>query len=88
MAAAAQTLNDAEVIAYTQLMLDRLGSLQGIDAEQWGCVGFCMGGRFALLAAARFGEALAAGALLHPSRLVTGEGDSPRRSVSSVCAAL
>jgi dienelactone hydrolase len=52
------------------------------------CVGFCAGGRFGLRAASRFGTDVAAAALLHPSRLVTDEPDSPHRQLDAATARL
>jgi carboxymethylenebutenolidase len=54
----------------------------------WGCVGFCMGGRFGLCAAETFGDDVAAASLLHPSRLVTDEPDSPHLAVDRIEGAL
>jgi carboxymethylenebutenolidase len=54
----------------------------------WGCVGFCMGGRFGLRAAEELGSDLAAASLLHPARLVTDEPDSPHLAVDRITAAL
>jgi carboxymethylenebutenolidase len=82
MGAVVARLNDAEVIADTALMLTELR-----DDEPWGCVGFCMGGRFGLRAAQQFDD-LAAVSLLHPSRLVTDEPDAPYRSVDRIEARL
>lgn len=84
MGAAAQSLIDADVLADTHALLARLATDGGVDLERWGCVGFCMGGRFGLRAATEFGGAMVAGALLHPSQLVTGAPDSPHRSLSGV----
>ena len=52
------------------------------------CVGFCMGGRFGLRATEAFGSDVAAASLLHPTRLVTDEPDSPHLGVDRVDAAL
>jgi carboxymethylenebutenolidase len=84
MAAAAQSLGDADVLADTHAVLHLLGSDRRVDLEHWGCVGFCMGGRFGLRAAAEFGDAMVAGALLHPSQLVTDAAESPHRSLDRV----
>jgi len=77
-------VDDGEVLADTERMLQALPAAD----RPWGCVGFCMGGRFGLLAAERFGEGLAAAALLHPSRLVTDEPASPHRLVQGIRGAL
>lgn len=84
MMAAAQGMNDGEVIEDTGALLGRLQDEPSLDASQWGCVGFCMGGRFGLRAAENFGEQVHAASLLHPSRLVTDAPDSPHRAVASI----
>jgi carboxymethylenebutenolidase len=84
MMAAVQKLRDEEVVQDTRAMLERLGAEPSIDASGWGCVGFCMGGRFGMRAAERFGEQVQAASLLHPSRLVTDAPDSPHRGVATV----
>lgn len=53
-----------------------------------GAIGYCMGGRFALIAAARFPEHLGAVASIHGGRLVTPEGDSPHLDAPRVKASL
>jgi carboxymethylenebutenolidase len=47
-----------------------------------------MGGRFGLRAAETFGDDVAAASLLHPSRLVTDEPDSPHLAVDRIEGAL
>jgi carboxymethylenebutenolidase len=47
-----------------------------------------MGARYALRAAEAFGDDVAAASLLHPSRLVTEEPDSPHIAVGGVRGAL
>jgi carboxymethylenebutenolidase len=89
MAAAVSQLADAEVLADTRTLLERLAAGGVAEAEEpWGCVGFCLGGRLGLRAAAAFGEALAAASLLHPSPLVTDEPESPHRQVASIAGEL
>jgi carboxymethylenebutenolidase len=78
-------VKDSEVLADTRLMLELL---PGAGDEPWGCVGFCMGGRFGLRAAEAFGEQVAVAALLHPSRLVTDDADSPHLTLGGVDASL
>lgn len=85
MGALVGRMDDDGVLADTAALLDALPDGQ---ARPWGCVGFCMGGRYGLLAAERFGEAVRAASLLHPSRLVTDGDDSPHRHVAAVTAGL
>lgn len=84
MAAAVSTLEDGPVMEDTEAMLETVHS----GPDGWSCVGICAGGRFAMRAAARFGADLRAVALLHPSRLVTDEPDSPHRSLDGVRSAM
>ena len=53
-----------------------------------GAVGYCMGARHALLAAATFPDAVTAAACLHGGRLVWGGADSPHRAIARVRGAL
>jgi carboxymethylenebutenolidase len=85
MSAIVGRISDAEVVADTRLMLE---AVPAGTRGPWGCVGFCMGGRLGLRAAETFGEEVAAASLLHPSKIVTDEPDSPHLSAGSVDAAL
>jgi carboxymethylenebutenolidase len=85
MGALVARVNDAEVLADTRLMLE---AVPGAADRPWGCVGFCMGGRFGLRAAEGFGEEVAVASLLHPSQLVTDQPDSPHLALGAVDASL
>lgn len=85
MANVVARLHDDDVVEDTRLILSALPSRA---TAPWGCVGFCMGGRFGLRAADAFGGDLAAASLLHPSRLVTEEPDSPHLGLERVGGAL
>ena len=78
-------VHDDDVLEDTRLMLEALSSR---PTGPWGCVGFCMGGRFGLRAAEAFGADVPAASLLHPSRLVTDRPDSPHLAVDRVAGAL
>jgi carboxymethylenebutenolidase len=78
-------VHDDDVLEDTRLLLDTFPA--GTD-RAWACVGFCMGGRFGLRAAETFGNEVAAASLLHPSRLVTDEPDSPHLGVDRIGGAL
>jgi carboxymethylenebutenolidase len=78
-------MRDDDVLEDTTLMLE---ALPDRPAGAWACVGFCMGGRFGLRAAEAFGSNLAAASLLHPSRVVTDEPDSPHLAVDRIAGAL
>jgi len=77
-------IHDDEILEDTRLLLDAVPDGGGA----WGCMGFCMGGRFGMRAAEAFGSDLAAASLLHPTGLVTDEPDSPHLGVDRVEAAL
>jgi carboxymethylenebutenolidase len=85
MRTARDRIEDDEVIEDTRLLL---AMLPDRPTGAWGCVGFCMGGRFGLRAAETFGAELAAASLLHPTGLVTGERDSPHLAVDRVRGSL
>ena len=85
MQAAASRIRDDHVLDDTKRMLE---ALPGRPPGAWGCVGFCMGGRFGLRGAEAFGSDVSAASLLHPSRLVTHEPDSPHLAVDRVAGAL
>jgi carboxymethylenebutenolidase len=85
MQALVARMNDDDVLEDTTLMLEALPERA---AGPWGCVGFCMGGRFGLRAAEAFGTDVAAASLLHPSRIVTDQPDSPHLAVDRVGGAL
>lgn len=85
MGALVARVKDDDVLADTERLLAALPD--EVDGP-WGCIGFCMGGRFGLLASERFGDDVAAAALLHPSRLVTDEPDSPHRHVGGIRGSL
>ena len=65
------------VMEDTARFLDFLELQPSIAGQKIGCVGYCMGGRFALSAAGTFPERIAAAASLHGSRLATDQPDSP-----------
>jgi carboxymethylenebutenolidase len=77
------SLDDQAILEDTERVVTAVGA-----HGQWGCVGFCMGGRFGLRAAETFGDDVAAASLLHPSRLVTDEPDSPHLAVDRIEGAL
>lgn len=78
-------MQDDDVLEETRLLL---AMLPDRPAGRWGCVGFCMGGRFGLRAAEEFGSEVGAASLLHPTGLVTDDPDSPHRAVGRVQGAL
>lgn len=83
MGVLAHGIDDAAVSDDIALMLDQIA-----PGSPWGALGICMGGRMALQAAQRFGDQLVAASLVHPSRLVTDEPNSPHSELDRVGAAL
>ena len=55
-----------------------------LGATRLGAVGYCMGARHALLAAATYPDRIAAAACLHGGRLVWDGEDSPHRAIARV----
>ncbi len=78
-------IQDDEILEDTRLLLAMLPER---PAGPWGCVGFCMGGRFGFRAAETFGSELAAASLLHPTGLVADTPDSPHLQADRVKAGL
>jgi len=65
------------VMRDTAAFLNFLGPQPFVAGEKVGCVGYCMGGGFALSAAGTFPERVAAAASFHGGRLATDHTDSP-----------
>jgi carboxymethylenebutenolidase len=65
------------VMSDVALCLDTLASRPDVDPARIGAIGYCMGGRNAFLAAARFPKRLRATASIHPGGIVTGDERSP-----------
>src|SRR5271170_557720 len=71
------SLNNRLVMEDTVSFLDFLARQPTVATKTIGCVGYCMGGPFALSAAGTFPEKIAAAAALHASGLATEQSDSP-----------
>lgn len=71
------SLNNRLVMEDTVSFLDFLARQPIVAPKKIGCVGYCMGGPFALSAAGTFPEKIAAAAALHASGLATEKSDSP-----------
>lgn len=74
-------------VAATLAFLDARAEAPGAGAAgPVGIVGYCLGGRLALVAAARLGARIGAVAAYHPGHLVTGAADSPHALASGLRA--
>jgi carboxymethylenebutenolidase len=72
-----RSLNHKLVIEDTASFLDFLNGERSTAGRKVGCVGYCMGGGFALSAAGTFPDRVAAAASFHGARLATDLPDSP-----------
>lgn len=75
-------LTDAMVTADTGALLDALAADTAIGAGTVGAIGYCMGGRHALRAAAAYPARFAAVASLHGTEMATTRPDSPHRGLA------
>ena len=81
-----RSLSNQSVMQDTAGFLDFLELQPSITAQKVGCVGYCMGGAFALSAAGTFPNRIAAAASLHGSNLATDQSDSPHLLASKMRA--
>jgi carboxymethylenebutenolidase len=72
----------------TQLLVDAVAADSRIRADRFGCVGYCLGGRMAFIAAAELAPRVAAAASIHGGGLVTDAPDSPHLGAPRMRAAL
>jgi len=82
-------LSDAMVMRDTEGVLAWLDAAPEAGGASYGCIGFCMGGRFVVRAVSTFPERFAAGTALHPTALLQeGSGDSPHLGLRRATAEL
>lgn len=72
-----KSLNNKLVMSDTAALLDFLEREPRVAGQKIGCVGYCMGGAFALSAAGTFPGRISAAASFHGARLATDQPDSP-----------
>lgn len=72
-----RSIDNELVMEDTASFLDFLELQPAVAGQKIGCVGYCMGGAFALSAAGTFPDRIAAAASVHGSRLATDQPDSP-----------
>lgn len=76
------SLDNRRVAEDTERLLARLPSLPGVSAARAGCLGFSVGGRFAVQAPGLFPDRVAAASSICGTGLVTDADDSPHATVS------
>lgn len=72
------------VVADTEAIFDVIASDPAAADGPKVCVGYCMGARMALHAAAAMADEFVAAAGIHPGALVTDQPDSPHRDLAGV----
>jgi carboxymethylenebutenolidase len=83
-----KSLSNRLVMSDTASFLEFLASRPSVAGTKVGCVGYCMGGAFALSAAGTFPNRIAAAASLHGARLATDQPDSPHLLAPKMRAAI
>ena len=83
-----QGLTTERIAADTAAYLDFLTGQEGVASGPAGIVGYCMGGRNALVAVSALPDRFAALGSFHAGRVVTEGPDSPHRHVGSITAEL
>jgi carboxymethylenebutenolidase len=75
--AASAHVDNANVMRDTRALIDFMNTDKCVRPGPMGCIGYCMGGRFAVLAAGTFPDRIRAAGALFGTRLITESGDSP-----------
>ena len=83
-----RSLNNKIVMEDTASFLDFLEGEPTAAGQKIGCVGYCMGGMFALSAAGTFPDRVSAAASFHSARLATDQPDSPHLLAPKMRAAI
>lgn len=78
-AAASGSMRNPRVMQDTQAVIDFMNKDPLVKPGGLGCIGYCMGGRFAVLAAGTYPDTFKASASLFGTRLMTDAPDSPHR---------
>ncbi|BCJ43375.1 hydrolase [Actinoplanes ianthinogenes] len=79
-----RTLTPERMVADARAYLDFLAAQDGVAAGPAGAVGYCMGGRNALIATCALPDRIAVLGSFHAGRLVTDAADSPHRGVGAI----
>ncbi len=89
MMATMRELSDEMVVRDTEGVLAHLDAAPEAAGPAYGCIGFCMGGRFVVRAVSAFPQRFAAGAALHPTALLQPDNpDSPHLGLARATAEL
>jgi carboxymethylenebutenolidase len=81
-----KSLDAASVLRDAGAWLDAIAQQPGALAGKVGCVGYCMGGRFAFMTAGAYPDRIGAAASIHGGHLATGEPDSPHAKADRIRA--
>jgi carboxymethylenebutenolidase len=88
MLALVQSLSNHKVIGDAEALLEHASGDSAARSGAAGVMGFCMGGRFAVIVAQGLGERILAAAAIHPGNLVSDRDDSAHRRLDRVAAEL
>jgi len=83
-----RSVNNKAAMEDTASFLAFLDQQAMVDGRKIGCVGYCLGGGFALSAAGTFPDRIFAAASLHGARLATDQPDSPHLLAPKMRAAI
>jgi carboxymethylenebutenolidase len=86
--AAMGDLTDARATSDVNAVLELAARDKAAGKGKVGIYGFCMGGRLTLVLCQALGARVAAGASIHPGRLVVDQPDSPHRHLDQIRAEL
>jgi carboxymethylenebutenolidase len=73
-----------QAMADTDAIVASVADDSRIRADRFGCVGYCMGGRMAFVAATRLGDRVAAAASIHGGGLVGDTPESPHLAAAEI----
>lgn len=88
MLAMARSLTSEKIVRDAHAYLQHLTHAPQVKRARIGCVGYCMGGRFALVAAGRYPDLIGAAASFHGTQLATHQPDSPHLLANAIKAQL
>jgi carboxymethylenebutenolidase len=84
----ATSVTEEDAARDTEAMLDFLAAQPDVAGTKVGTTGYCMGGSFALTAAGRFPDRVAAAASFHGGQIASTAPDSPHLLASAMKAKL